>query len=431
MLVKQRKGTDLEDPIRRVTARARARHQSFLMLISALFGVMALPIGYAATLPGATFDSLLAQAFDEAILLPALSNAFVMISSVRLTGQLDRKLAASLNLVLISHGALALVVLCLRLPYSNQIMGLAAVASCVLGPLVMWLAHDQAPPQTALLGGRPLPVGQLPPAFHVVDEPEHDLSAYDIILTPDPGDLSPEWHRTVSRAMLMGKSVRHFAEYMEEQRGIVSIEHFDLEHVPHAGLTAYRTRKRLLDIFLVVVSLPLTAPLILLSIIAVRLVMGGPALFVQRRVGLGGKEFKIYKLRTMDKEPSGGLDLATSSGDRRVTPLGRVLRRFRIDELPQLWNVLKGDMSVIGPRPEWIILHDRYVEKVPAYRYRNLVRPGITGWAQICGGYASDIEEVREKVGYDLYYIKNFSFALDVHIIVRTMWTIWSGFGAR
>jgi lipopolysaccharide/colanic/teichoic acid biosynthesis glycosyltransferase len=117
--------------------------------------------------------------------------------------------------------------------------------------------------------------------------------------------------------------------------------------------------------------------------------------------------------------------------ENRVTPVGRFLRKSRIDELPQLWNVIKGDMSIIGPRPEWTELGRGYEEQMPAYAYRHLVRPGITGWAQVRAGYAADLSETRVKVGYDLYYIKNFSLSLDVQILTRTVWTLLSGSGAR
>jgi lipopolysaccharide/colanic/teichoic acid biosynthesis glycosyltransferase len=153
---------------------------------------------------------------------------------------------------------------------------------------------------------------------------------------------------------------------------------------------------------------------------------------VQDRVGLGGKSFKMLKLRTMRPAAVGAAAAATDAANSvRITPVGRFLRKYRIDELPQLFNVLVGNMSVVGPRPEWKVLSDAYREKFPVYSYRTLVRPGITGWAQVRSGYAADLEETRMKVGYDLFYIKNFSFALDVQILVRTIWTLVSAFGAR
>lgn len=139
----------------------------------------------------------------------------------------------------------------------------------------------------------------------------------------------------------------------------------------------------------------------------------------------------MYKLRTMQPSASERTEIATQKGDIRVTPLGRCLRRFRIDELPQLWNVLKGDMSLIGPRPEQPALTQRYCEDLPVFAYRSLVRPGITGWAQVRAGYAADLEETRIKLGYDLFYLKNFSFSLDLQILIRTVGALIFGGGVR
>lgn len=384
------------------------------------FLLYALPFGRLAN-PDAPFN----------IYLNCLLNAVVMIWAMRVQGRLDRKIAAVFSRVIIVHGTAAFIILVTREYYSNQVMLVSAGLSVILGIAVVLVLDRGLPRRVAVIGSSERCSLGLKIPCDVVTDPNTDLRAYDVLLTNTLTELSSEWSAALSRAMLSGKPVRHLAEYVEEDRGIVSLEHFDLEHIPHGGLTSYRTRKRLLDIFLVVLSLPVTVPLIVLSAMVVRITMGAPALFVQQRVGLGGEEFRIYKLRTMAMAASSEPSRATSDGDLRVTPVGRVLRRYRIDELPQLWNVLRGDMSVIGPRPEWSVLSESYTKELPVYRYRNLVRPGITGWAQICGGYASHMDEVKSKVGYDLYYIKNFSFALDVHIIIRTIWTLWTGFGAR
>lgn len=139
----------------------------------------------------------------------------------------------------------------------------------------------------------------------------------------------------------------------------------------------------------------------------------------------------MYKLRTMRDSADNRVGTATSIGDNRVTKAGQILRRFRIDELPQLWNVLKGDMSLIGPRPEQEGLSYAYISSVPSFAYRSLVRPGITGWAQVNAGYAANLEESRVKLSYDLFYVKNISFSLDIQIVLRTVFTILGGAGVR
>ncbi len=358
------------------------------------------------------------------------ANVLVMLGALLLTGRLDRKLASVLTLVLIVHGSLAFLILTTRSPYSNQIMLTAAPVSVALGSLVMYLKHRANPLRIALLGPDDATIGQVRVPYDRVRDPNTDLRAYDILLTTSVIDLSPKWAQVLSRAMIAGKPVRHVAEHMEEEQGLVSIDHFDLDHLPPGGLTSYRTRKRLIDLGIVLAVLPVALPVLAAGALAVLIAMGRPILFVQPRTGQGGKVFAIYKLRTMQPS-SEDHGITTVKGDLRITPVGRFLRRSRIDELPQLLNVLKGDMSIIGPRPEWTLLSERYSRELPVYVYRHLVRPGITGWAQVKGGYASDLAETRTKVGYDLFYIKNLSFSLDLQILVRTVWTLLTGRGAR
>ena len=358
------------------------------------------------------------------------ANALVMLGALLVMGRQDRKLTAVLTLVLIVHGALAFLILTTRSPYSNQIMLTAVPASAVLGAALMYMKHRLTPLRVALLGPDDATVGQVRVAYDRIRDPAFDLRSYDVLLTTSVIDLSPEWAKVLSRAMIAGKPVRHVAEHMEEEQGIVSIDHFELDHLPAMGLTSYRTRKRLMDIGISLAVLPFALPILVAGAMAVLISMGRPIFFMQPRTGQGGRVFRIYKLRTMQAagENHGG---ATVKGDPRITAVGAVLRRFRVDELPQLLNVLKGDMSIIGPRPEWTLLSENYSRDLPVYVYRHLVRPGITGWAQVRGGYASDLAETRTKVSYDLFYIKNMSFSFDLQILMRTLWTLLAGGGAR
>ncbi|RZI58581.1 MAG: sugar transferase, partial [Zymomonas sp.] len=184
-------------------------------------------------------------------------------------------------------------------------------------------------------------------------------------------------------------------------------------------------------IVLVLMILPVALPIMLIAIPAILFSMGRPVFFNQPRVGQGGQVFKMWKLRSMRNATPQDRVIATSINDNRITPLGGFLRRFRVDELPQLWNVLKGDMSFIGPRPEQPALSESYERVMPAFAYRHLVRPGITGWAQVRAGYAADLEETRIKLSYDLFYIKNFSFWLDLQILWRTVGALLNGGGVR
>lgn len=432
----------IEDALRRVygktapdVARLTVRRRRIDLLIAAgtIVSTLMLPFVYAALLVDTSFTRALSGDSLRHILLNCSANALIMLSAIRMNGRFDRKLAAVLTRALVVHGVIAFWILVARQDYSNQVMLMAAGASFVLGPAVVLIRHRALEPRAALLGPWHKLAQQVQIPCDLIDDPGANLAAYDVLLTASVTDLSPEWSTALSRAMLMGKTVRLLAEYLEEENGIVSLEHFDLEHLPEAGLTSYRTRKRLMDICLVLLALPVALPLLLIGALVVLATMGRPILFVQSRVGLGGEVFQMFKLRTMQAAPpvNGKATATVSRTDARITPVGRWLRRFRVDELPQLWNVLIGDMSVIGPRPEWTLLSEQYVEHLPVYAYRHLVRPGITGWAQVKGGYAADLAETRAKVGYDLFYIKNLSFSLDVHILFRTIWTLLSGSGAR
>lgn len=200
--------------------------------------------------------------------------------------------------------------------------------------------------------------------------------------------------------------------------------------LPAGRLTWRRNGKRPFDLLVSLALAPLALPLIAIGCALVLLTMGPPVFYSQARLGLGGRTFMIWKLRTMRPgEP--GDQVATAVGDDRITPVGRWLRRLHVDELPQLWHVLTGEMSLIGPRPEQPALAEAYAREVPAFAWRVLMRPGITGWAQVRAGYAADLTETRIKLAYDLYYLRNCSLGLDLEICARTLWAVLSGAEAR
>jgi exopolysaccharide biosynthesis polyprenyl glycosylphosphotransferase len=186
--------------------------------------------------------------------------------------------------------------------------------------------------------------------------------------------------------------------------------------------------RRLISLTAAVTGLVIGAPLMLLSALAIKLDSRGPVFFVQERGGRGGRPFRLLKFRTMTDTPpgnAGGADDVWRRDDaKRVTRVGRWLRRLRLDEWPQFWNVLKGDMDFVGPRPEMISNVQSMTEEIPYYAFRHIVRPGITGWAQIRYSYSVTLEEVTEKARYDLYYIKNMSVWLDLRILIDTVKTV-------
>jgi exopolysaccharide biosynthesis polyprenyl glycosylphosphotransferase len=193
----------------------------------------------------------------------------------------------------------------------------------------------------------------------------------------------------------------------------------------------YHYLKRLFDVALSSVLLVICSPLLVLIVGTVWLGSGRPVLFRQSRVGREGRVFTAFKFRTMRVENGQGEkgDIYTREGDPRVTPVGRWLRKLRLDELPQLWNVLLGDMSLIGPRAEWVKCAERYEQRIPFYHFRHLVKPGITGWAQVNYPYGESDEDAIEKLKYDLYYIRHYSLKLDAMIVLKTVHTVLFGKG--
>lgn len=190
----------------------------------------------------------------------------------------------------------------------------------------------------------------------------------------------------------------------------------------------FRRLKRISDVLLAAIGLVVTFPLMALAGVAIWSEDRGPVLFRQTRVGRFRSPFRAFKLRTMTVQKVEG-DPYTRPGDQRITRVGNLLRRTRIDELPQLWNVLRGDMSLIGPRAEWDRLVAEYERQIPCYSYRHLVKPGITGWAQVNYTYGTSLEDTVRKLEYDLYYIRHFSFRLDATIALRTVQVMLFGKG--
>lgn len=258
--------------------------------------------------------------------------------------------------------------------------------------------------------------------------------AADIILAIN-GPLEQASLDGVMKCFERGAEVLTVAQAVERACGRVPIHSLGTKWLPGTFWSVtdrpliQRAAKRGSDftvsLFLIVLFFPVSIATVLLSVLA----QGFPALYRQKRVGRAGREFTLLKFRTMRNDAEKNGARWAEKDDDRATTLGRWLRRARIDEIPQLWNVLKGDMSLVGPRPERPEFVSRLEEEIPFYRARLAVKPGLTGWAQIKGGYAQGVEETKTKLEYDLYYIKNRSLWLDALILLQTIRVVLTGGG--
>ena len=262
----------------------------------------------------------------------------------------------------------------------------------------------------------------------------HDTRACSAIVADFSADLPDEWESFLADAALDGRIVYQVKQLWESLSGMVDIEHLSENSfgslVPARG---YFYLKGLVDFAWALALLPVALPLMVVIALAIRLDSKGPALFRQKRVGHAGKPITVYKFRTMHEVDAADERRAamTDDDDRRITNVGKVLRKLRLDELPQIINILKWEMSWIGPRPEAEVLSRWYTSEIPFYRYRHVVKPGISGWAQVNQGHVAEVGEVHRKLQYDFYYIKYFSPWLDVLIFFRTIKTMLTGFGSR
>lgn len=244
--------------------------------------------------------------------------------------------------------------------------------------------------------------------------------------------LDEKWQKFLAECSLQKVNILNIRDVKESLTGRIKIHHMDANDMGSwTPPSFYPLFKRILDIAIVVLSLPITLPIMIITAIIIKLESEGGILFSQIRVGENGEEFLIYKFRSMCKDSEKYGAKFSERNDMRITRTGQFIRKTRIDELPQFFNILKGDMSLIGPRPEQKNFVRKFEKSIPFYNYRHIVKPGISGWAQVMHGYTADIDETQVKVEYDFYYIKNFSFSLDVLIFFKTIKTMLTGFGAR
>ncbi len=252
-----------------------------------------------------------------------------------------------------------------------------------------------------------------------------------VLLACEPSQISPSMLHRLIQIHCSDIPVYTVEAFHEQHWRRVNIQAvgpewlFDCEFRLARG-SVFTHLKRLFDLGFSICALLLLSPFLLALCLLIRMESRGPAIFRQERVGRDGRHFIMYKFRTMHENDG---DIYTRAGDSRITRLGRLLRMSRLDELPQLWNVMVGQMSLIGPRAEWVKCSEIYEREIPNYHLRHLVTPGITGWAQVNFRYGDSGSDAVEKFQYDLYYIRYFSLRLDVSIILKTIHTMLAGRG--
>lgn len=252
------------------------------------------------------------------------------------------------------------------------------------------------------------------------------------LVTDLHGELTPEQEKFIADCSINNIPVFHIESIREMVQGRVQVKHLSENAIGTLQPNPlYHAFKRFWESLLILVTLPVTLPIMLVTALLIKLENPGPAMFIQERVGQGGKVFKIYKFRSMTVKKENAEDKFATEEQARITKVGKVIRKVRIDELPQFFNVLKGEMALIGPRPEQESFVKQFEDDIPFYGYRHMVKPGITGWAQTVQGYADDTDSTRVKLSYDLYYIKHISFWLDANIVFKTIRTMLTGFGAK
>jgi len=256
-----------------------------------------------------------------------------------------------------------------------------------------------------------------------------------VVMASPAGILPSGLRKQLAQAHLAGLRVYTAEAFSETFFRKVLLREVDDEWVLDRELAlaqsaSYARVKQLADRLVAGILLLLFLPAMALTAVLILILDGAPILYRQSRYGQKGRVFSLLKFRTMKKRAEEG-SIYTAENDERITGLGRILRPTRLDELPQLWNVLMGDMSLIGPRAEWIRCVEKYEEEIPFYHLRHEVPPGLTGWAQVNFPYGASVEDTREKLRYDLFYIRNHSFLLDFQIVLKTVYVVLAKAGGK
>jgi len=340
--------------------------------------------------------------------------------------------------ILASHAAAVILLVLSRLPYHRPSLAVGFALHLIWAYGIYFFVQRRVWPRIAIV-----PFGAVDDLTDIDRVEWHRLRRPDVAdtegcsaIVADFSAVPDQWEAFLADAAVDGRIVYQVEQLKESLTGRVQIQRLSENSFGSlAPANAYMAVKHLADFLWAVALLPVVLPIMAVCALAIRLFDGAPAIFRQKRIGRGGREFTVFKFRTMravsDLDPDDRHAAMTGDGDLRITRLGAFLRNTRLDELPQIGNILRGEMSFIGPRPEAYVLSNWYTAEIPFYRYRHVVRPGISGWAQVNQGHVAEVDEVHLKLQYDFFYIKYFSPWLDILILFRTVKTMLTGWGAR
>jgi lipopolysaccharide/colanic/teichoic acid biosynthesis glycosyltransferase len=399
--------------------------RTFLWPVVATIVFQCLVYGYIITRPGRTDWGNISSAMVALALVPPLCAA--VLTAFRRT---ETPVVVSVVVAAAMFSVAVSVLSALRVPVSYQGLAACLPITIVLTAYANVRFQRQRNDSVAIA---PFPqageISQELGAIPVLSGPAADLGGIEILLIDPLEHHSQEWSALLAACYLGGIEILPWTRYLEEKLGRIDVSSFDTSHLSYSpSQLLYARTKRFFDLAGAILTLPIVLPVAAVVAIYIFLRDGGPVIFVQIRRGYGGRRFRMYKFRTMYKGTAGG---ATGDGDVRIIPGCNLIRKMRLDEIPQIVNIIRGDMSLIGPRPvaEYVSRLSEATE--PKYALRSLVLPGITGWAQVTAGYAATTEQELTKLSYDLYYIKHLSLDLDLLVLFKTVRTVLFGTGAR
>jgi len=406
-------------------------------LLGALFLAAIVPwAGFRWLITDTTFDSAV---FHNSLIANAV--AIFLALWMRLSVETYPGIRAAQTIfpaVLVAHALTFGSLLMMRFPYHRPSLLIGFAVHLIWAYAIYFIVARRIRPQIAIVPfGKAAELRKLPMVdWRTLEGPDlHRADGCHAIVADFDSDLPDDWESFLADAALEGRVVYQVEQLRESLTGRVQVRH--LSENSFGSLVparAYSAIKHVGDFVGTLLLMPFALPVMAICALAILADDGGPVLFRQCRTGQGGRQFRVLKFRTMhvsEIEEMTRQSAMTNDGDTRITRVGAFLRRSRLDELPQLFNILGGEMSFIGPRPEAEVLSSWYTVDIPFYRYRHVVRPGITGWAQVNQGHVAEVEEIYLKTQYDFFYIKYFSPWLDLLIVFRTVKTMLTGFGSR